>query len=326
MDSLTNGKTAGWGTYLGLIITCAFWGTSFAVAKIGLYQLSPVNLVILRFILASVMFGGMVLLLKRDAWRIDWKDIPLFIWLGFIGVAAYFVVQYYCLLYNTTVNTSLIIGTSPIITGFLAARFGGEQVSRRHFLGMGVAFAGLVFLVTKGDFNLDLWSALGANLLVLLNACMWSLFTLSGKRVLVKYDPFVVVAYLSIIGTMLMLPLAVIRTPLTEPTLVRQFGSITLLTWGTAAYLALTCSVIGYFFWYRGVQRLGAAKTAMFNYVNPLVALLTSLILFDEGINGFVLLGGALVLTGVYLTMKPQPERPGLPVGPAGGSPVDGNS
>ncbi|NPV27407.1 MAG: DMT family transporter [Firmicutes bacterium] len=304
-------KVSHLGTYLGLVLTSFFWGTSFAAAKIGMSELLPVNLVILRFILASLLFGVALIFLRRNVWRIELADLPRLVWLGFLGVSAYFVVQYYGLTHTTSVNTALIIGTSPIITGLLAARVGGERLVRQHYVGMLVAFVGLFLLITKGNFYLTHGeSVLKGDLLILFNAVMWSCFTLAGKRVVGKYDPFVVVAYLSLLGTLLLLPLAFISTPLTRVTFVQQLPTLSLATWGAAGYLALTCSVIGYFFWYRGVQRLGAAKTAMFTYLNPLVALVTSLILFDENITGLVLVGGALVLTGVYLTTRTRADEP----------------
>jgi len=45
------------GVYFGLLAGSLFWGTSFAAAKIGLRELSPLNLMIARFGLASVLFA-----------------------------------------------------------------------------------------------------------------------------------------------------------------------------------------------------------------------------------------------------------------------------
>ena len=69
----------------------------------------------------------------------------------------------------------------------------------------------------------------------------------------------------------------------------------------TFLYLAVFCTIIGYYGWYRGIRNIGAAKTYVFNYINPLVAAAVSHFIFNEKFSVYTAAGTALVLTGVFM-------------------------
>lgn len=98
--------------HLLLLTVTIFWGTSYAAAKIGMYELLPLNLAILRFAMAAVLFSFFLLVTKSSS-RINLQDIPQFFFLGFLSVTLYFYLQYTGLQYTTSTNAGLIMATSP---------------------------------------------------------------------------------------------------------------------------------------------------------------------------------------------------------------------
>ncbi|SFM18931.1 EamA-like transporter family protein [Pelosinus propionicus DSM 13327] len=52
--------------HLLLLTVPVFWGTSYVAAKIGMQDLLPLNLVIVRFIIASLLFSLILLLKKKE--------------------------------------------------------------------------------------------------------------------------------------------------------------------------------------------------------------------------------------------------------------------
>ncbi|MDR3560267.1 MAG: DMT family transporter [Negativicutes bacterium] len=290
--------------YSALLCVSFLWGTSFAAAKIGMHELAPLNLVTLRFIIASAVFAG-ILLFMRENNTIDRGDIPRFFLLGFLAITSYFYIQYTGLLYTTTIHAALIIATSPLCAALMGAVLGWERVSPIGAAGILVAFAGVSLIITNGQLvGIFQSQTLTGDFMLLINAIVWAGFTLYGKTILKKYRPFVAMAYIHIFGTVMLLPFAFIASPLTPLSLSAQLPAITWPTVVSALYLALLCSIYSYYVWYSGVEKIGAVRTAAFAYFNPLFAAVTGILLLHEAATALTAAGGVMVIAGVYLTNR----------------------
>lgn len=160
-------------------------------------------------------------------------------------------------------------------------------------------------VITKGNpLTLFASSSLMGDMLLLLNAIVWSCYTLYGKKMMLKYSPFTLVAYIHILGTLMLLPLVLIPNRLNSVTLWEQIPHITLSAAGSILYLAALCSVYGYYIWYKGITEIGAVRTASFYYVSPLFALLAGIWLVNEPLTYFDLIGGIMVVSGIYMINK----------------------
>jgi len=294
---------SGLGTvYLGLGTGSLFWGTSFAAAKIGLRQLSPLNLVMVRFGLASVLFA-VILGCGREKPRLALRDVPRFLVLGFLVISSYFYFQFLALSYTTTIVSALIIATSPIFTALFSHLLGREQLRTLAVAGIAIAFTGVVLIITNGRWaGLVQSSSWKGDGLLLLNAVVWSGFTIYGQTLLQAYRPFVAIAYVQMAGTLLLLPLAWFATPLAPEPLYVQLRHLTWPSFLGALYLAAPCSVFAYHVWYKGVEALGPVRTSVFTYLNPLFAIGAGIVILREPLKVFTLLGGAMVILGVYAT------------------------
>lgn len=295
--------------HLLLISVSFFWGTSFAAAKIGMAELHPLNLVILRFALASIIFG--LILLRRRERRLDLKDIPTFLILGFMGITSYFYIQFTGLQYTTTIHSALIIATSPIMVGIFSVVLHIEKISKSMVWGIALAFSGVALVISGGDIaGIFQAKTIKGDLMLLSNAVVWAGFTLYGKKILLKYSPLVAMAYIHIFGTLLLLPLAVVPGIFATETLAKQTMTLSWPTVIAALYLAVFCSVYSYYVWYTGVEKIGAVRTSVFGYLNPLFASLTGVLLLNEKVTALTILGGCLVMLGVYLTNQFKQTRP----------------
>ncbi|ABO50054.1 protein of unknown function DUF6, transmembrane [Desulforamulus reducens MI-1] len=297
------------GRYIHLLLLTVsfFWGTSFAAAKIGLQELHPLNLVILRFTIASVIFY--VLLQIRKERAIEVKDIPTFIILGFMGITSYFYIQFTGLQYTNTIHSALIIATSPIMVAIIGAALKIEKISRAMSCGIALSFIGVSLVISEGNWaGIFQSTTIKGDLMLLSNAIVWAGFTLYGKKILLKYSPFVAMAYIHIFGTLLLLPLLAVPDLLGTHSLMKQLAELSWPTVSAALYLALFCSVYAYFVWYAGVEKIGAIRTSVFAYFNPLFATLTGVLLLNEKISFITIFGGCMVMAGVYITNEFKPK------------------
>ncbi|MDU2066480.1 MAG: DMT family transporter [Sporomusaceae bacterium] len=295
-------KNKNLGIYLSLISVAFLWGTSFAISKIGLYELTPLNLAGLRFFVAAILFG-LILLIKKA--KIHKKDIPQLIVMGFMAITSYFYIQYTGLLYTTSINASLLLATSPVWTTIASGILQQEQINRNTVGGILVAFFGVSLVISKGNFlTLFASETILGDVLMLLNATVWAIFTLYGKRIMTKYSPFTAVAYITIFGAIMLLPVVCIPNPLNPISLFDQVANISMQTVGALLYLAVFCSVYAYYSWYHGIEIIGAVRTASFYYTSPLFALAAGVWLLKETISPLVVFGGIAVIAGVYITNK----------------------
>lgn len=281
--------------YASLFSVVFFWGTSWAASKIGLREISPIHLATLRFILASCLFYILLKIFYKD-YTIEKKDKPLMWFLGILGVSFYFYIQYTGLKHTTTVNSSIIMATSPIFTMILSTKFfHQEELSPNKIFGAILAFIG-IFLVFSGGKGISFSSStLLGDLLLLLNSICWALFSVLGKQLVDKYEPFVVIAHIYIYATITMLP--VILTSGFANAVRRASFS----TWVAVLYLAFFCSVYAFYMWYKGIKIIGAVRTSMFNYINPVVAVIIGILFLKETWTFYTLFGGILVFIGVYV-------------------------
>lgn len=295
--------------YLLLLSVSFFWGTSFAAAKIAIAELEPLNLVILRFTIASIIFAAM-LIFKGQATRLERIDVPRFFVLGFLAITSYFYIQFTGLRYTTTINAALIIATSPIWALLFSTLLGWERMTLKGTVGIFIAFTGVAGIITNGQFDMFFASTtLTGDLMLLTNAIVWAGFTVYGRSILQKYSPFVAMAYIHIFGTLMLVPFAFFPGLFSPVSLITQLKAISLTTITAATYLALLCSVYSYHIWYTGVNVIGAVRTAAFAYFNPLFAILAGTWLLGESMTTYTFAGGLMIIGGVYLTNKANARK-----------------
>ena len=292
-----------WLFYFGLLMISFFWGTSFAGVKIGLTYVSQVELVLTRLLIAASLFA-LILFVLRDKIdvRIKREDYGLLSWLAFIGVASYYPIQTLGVNMTITIHTALIMATSPILTAIMSVFMNNERMGKYTVVGILIAFTGVSMIIMSGD-N----SAAAANpnmiygdLILLVNSFTWAYFTIKGSDLMKKYLPFVSMAYIFIVGTLMIIPFAVLYSIFCEPVNVLKAFTSGYELIGIFLYLGALCSVYSYFFWYKAVKEIGPVKTSVFMYLNPLFAALVGITVLGEHVNMSSALGGILVLIGVY--------------------------
>ncbi len=288
---------------LSLVI---FWGSSFVVVKIVLLEgLTPVAIATFRFLVAGALFLA-ALLFKRVRRRsysllFEKKDALVFVVLSLIGVTIFFIVQYMGIeLAGASVAAILVCFLSPILIAILSAWLFGERLVRKQVLGIVVAGIGTLVVITGG--TMDLRSSNSTffvgSLVLLLTPLLWAVYTLGGKKVMEKYSPFFVVAYVNILGGLFLVPFSLVENSL------HSILSLSLNAWAAILYLAFTCSFVGYFIWFYVMNRVKAAVTSSFLFVEPLVTVSFAAVFVGENITPFILAGGFLIFFGVFFVTR----------------------
>ncbi len=292
-----------------MVTLIVLWGSSFVVVKMVLREgLTPISIATFRFLVAGGLFLVWLLVKKRRSPKyglIGKGDAPRFLLLALTGVTFFFSAQYTGIqMAGASIAAILVCLLSPVLIATLSALVLKELLTKRQILGIGLAAFGTFLVVTASGLGFSTNGSffLGA-LILLLTPILWATYTLLGKRMMQKYDPILAVAYVTMLGGVCLVPFSV-----AEGSLYRIFnlsiqGCLAIL------FLALACSLLGYYIWFRVLNEAGAAVTSSFLFAEPLVTVLLAWVFVDEELSWLVVSGGILIFLGVYLvTMKQKAE------------------
>jgi len=285
--------------YLFLAVTILIWGNSFVIVDIAISDGAiPTVIAMGRWIVASAIFG--LFLLWKKPKGLDKADVRIFLILAFIGVGVYYIFQYYGVkLAGPAISAILVTLLCPIMIFLMSYLRLGERISAAQKLGLGVSAVGSYFVITDGTVEfLSNWEALLGGLFGVICAIFWAVYTVEGKKLVRKYDPFVSTAYIALMGTLMLTPLAAIDAGFNQPMVFPLSFFIAIL------YLGVLCTVVGYVFWFRALTGLSASSTGATLYFEPLVTVIFAWLILGEGIGWIAALGGVLVMVGVVLVSR----------------------
>jgi drug/metabolite transporter (DMT)-like permease len=283
---------------LKAFLTILFWGASFIATKIALRDAHLATIILLRFAL-GVAILWFAIWRGRMFPRIGKRDLVYLAILGFIAVPFHQAIQAAGLLYTTATSMGWIIALIPIFTALLAWLFLGEPMTVLKVIGSAIAFCGAVFVVTRGALSLDTFrlpSTIG-DALAVASALNWAIFQVASKPILRRLEPTPAMAYLMLIGGILIVPFASLQ-------MLSDLPRLTLDGWVAILFLGIFCSGVGYLVWYDALSKVDASQLSSLSYIQPLITVIVAAIFLGESITPAVLLGGAVILFGVYLVNR----------------------
>ncbi|MDX2151498.1 MAG: DMT family transporter [Bryobacteraceae bacterium] len=280
----------------GLIALMVFvWALNFIVGKYALRDFDPLSLACLRTTLAGVLILPLYLAKTRGRKR-SWGrgDLPALIMLGVFGVALNQIFFVFGLNRTSVAHAAIVIGLTPIIVLSLAALRGLEKFTLRKVLGMAVAVAGVAALQKNGGSG----ATFTGDMLILLAAVAFSVFTVFGKESTSVHGSVTVNTFAYVGGSLLLAPLTYVSAR------GFLFEQVTAAGWLSLLYMAVFPSVVAYLIYYWALAWIPASRLSAFSYLQPLLATLMAIPLLGEQVTLSLMIGGALVLAGVWLTER----------------------
>lgn len=291
-----------------MLCLITFWGSSFVVVKATLGEgLTPIAIATFRFLVAGGLFVAALVLIKSRnpsyTVLVGGRDFLRLLLLALSGVTFFFAVQYTGIqLAGASIAAILVCLLSPILISVFSARMFKEHLMKKNILGIGIAAAGTFTVITSGTLSIQEANSnfLLGSVILLFTPLMWAAYTLMGKKIMEKYDPFLVVAYVSILGGVCLVPFSLAENSF------HQVLAMNINEWSAILYLAFTCSLLGYFIWFHVMTQVKAAVTSSFMFAEPLITVVFATIFVpeNEGINPLTVAGGLLIFVGVYLVTK----------------------
>ena len=292
--------------YVKLLLTDILWAGTFIAGRIlgtgG--RADPASAAFLRFFFASVI---MIILVKMTEKRLPMLNIrqwgAMFL-LGLTGVFLYHILFLTGLKTVEAANASVLIATSPVFISLLSAYVFKENITPAKFTGIIISVFGAIYVTTKGDFNYFFINGISYGQIFIIGCLIcWVLYSIIGKILLDGLSPIVTVAYSSVIGSVLLLFVALYKGIFTEMKLYVADD------WLSILYLAVFGTVVGYIWFLEALNKIGPQRTSLFFNFIPIFTIIQSYFILGEPITHSLVVGTPMVIFGVYITNKTKPQK-----------------
>jgi drug/metabolite transporter (DMT)-like permease len=286
-----------WG-FLSLLIGQFFANSVVPIGtKIAAPFTGPIIFVFFRFLVGTLVLLIIFLCTKRQKIsRKQWKDFAILGFLLMINVLFFTI----AINYTTVIMSTLNFAMTPVLVGIGGHYFLGEKFTRQKIIGLLVSFVGLLFLVNQSfaGHEQNVFGQPLGNLLLIIPLIGYSLYILYSRKVLYTNEQLpILTTFLTFAFVTFFLVLVLL--------LGLSFGQVTIKpfpsegVWGIL--IVAIGSVIQYLFLQIGIKKTDAFTASLFQYTGPFIAGAIAIPLLHEAINIQLLLGGFLILVGVFI-------------------------
>jgi drug/metabolite transporter (DMT)-like permease len=278
-----------------LLLAVLFLGTNPVAVKVAVVEFPPLPFVTIRFTLAGLLLLALVALLEPRDGRPGRRDLLSLAGVGLVGVGANNVAFTLGVSMTTASETALIYAAVPIWGILLGLALGLERPTPWGILGVCLAFSGVAVVVYGG---LTGSTSLLGNLLVVVATVCWGSYAVLSLPLLRRFSPLVVASYTMLFGGLGALPLAL------PGFFDAGWAAASGRAWEALAYSTLLVAAFGFWAWQRGVSQVGANRVLIYQYLITLVGVTAGVLLLGESLTANKVLGGAVILLGVYLARR----------------------
>lgn len=285
--------------HLALTLSGLLFGANYWIAK-GLMPLymQPMQIIFVRGAMALVLFW-LVSLLFKDSTIPERKDHRILALCGLTGIALNQALFFTGLSLTSPVDTALIHSGSPVIVLLFSIWLAGEKTGKSKITGMALGATGAVLLVFQGNFNEDGKNQLLGNVLIFMNIVSYSLYLVMMKPLMQKYSVITIMKWVFLYGFLFVLPFSL-------PSFIGMTtNNFTPFAWFSIIYIVVGTTFITYFLTSYSLRTVSAGVAGYYIYMQPVIAALIGILLFNENLTPSKIMAAILVFTGVFLVNRP---------------------
>ena len=283
-------------TEVSLILAAVFWGTNYAATKFAAFSLPPISIVAIRFALGGILMYGVLNILESGE-RPTRNALLYMAGLGCLGVITAQTCFTFGVSMTTASNTGLIFATAPVWGLGLGTLLGFEKPTWRGIVGVCLSILGVGAVFWEGITAAGGRSLMG-DLLVLVSAMGVGCYTVLSMPLLKRYSALTVATYPILFGAPL---IVLISVPFFTSL---NWGEVGVGTWGAVAFSAVFATAFAFSAWQTGISRIGANRVLVYQYLITITGVASGIIFFGEMLGIEKIVGGAIILLGVYLARR----------------------
>ena len=283
-----------------LVLANVCWAGTYAIGKIALTEIPPIELNVIRFIMASLLLAPVLIHYRKQIPR-DRRMLFVLLQLTLLGFVLNKALEYIGLALSTASDVALLIATESIFTGLLSWTFLHERVTRSGVAALVIGLLGVYLIVERGLTpnlgNGDTTRIIG-DLLVILSLLLEAAYTVRGKTTLTTLPPLLFTA-LTITGSLFFwIPAGVVA--------VARDGlpHVTAGGWLSAFYLAAITTVLSYWLWFRGLSVVDASAAAPILFIQPLLGAALAILILHDALTLATVAGAVCIIASLLLVLR----------------------
>jgi drug/metabolite transporter (DMT)-like permease len=271
------------------------WGVNFAFVKYVLDALGVGPFLFIRFLSMPLLTAALLLLVFRRQVAKTWpkrEDWPRFVACALIGHTLHIGIVFWGISLSTAFSSAVVLTSQPLFTLLILLVVGGERLRASQVAGTLLAFAGIaVFLSDK--FSRGVMHAGLGDLVLLVAAACFSLYTVLARPLVARYGPLIVLSYTLFLGAP---PLLLLSAP---SFFSAELGRLTPMVWVGLFWSIALSSVLGWLVWAWVNHVRGIVRSAPLLYLPPPIAGLVAWLTLGEQFTLLKIAGAAVTMAGV---------------------------
>ncbi len=281
---------------LGVLATVVIWSANFVVVKAAIGELGPLTFTGSRYVVASLTLLA-VLRIRQGRLLPPTGQLGTLLVLGMVGFGAYQVLWTMGLTSISAGDSALLVAASPVVVAVLAGAVGMDRLTPPKASGAVLAFAGVAIVVAAGQ-QLTLGASLPGDALTLGAAALWAVYAVGGTRILRRVDPLQATTWTVVGGALVLVPLGVIEGVARPPAGVTPWMLVAILYSGSLA------AGIANVFVFNAIRFIGPTRATAMQLLVPAGAVVLGAMFLQEPVGVGQVVGGIVVVAGVWLTRR----------------------
>lgn len=289
--------------HLSMFSACAFWGLMAPVGKDAMtHGLDGISMVTFRVCGAAVLFWLTSLFTKRE--HVSRRDLMLFPFAGLFGLVCNQCCYTIGLSITSPINASIVTTSMPIFAMLLAALILKEPITGKKALGvlMGCSGALILILSSASAVSAKVGDIRG-DLLCLFAQFSFALYLSLFSPLVKRYTVFTVNKWMFTWAAVLILPFSWRHVE------AISWAAVPVSTWWETAYVVVIATYVCYILTMIGQHTLRPTVVSIYNYVQPLVSVIVSVVSGLATFRWTHALAVVLVFSGVSLVTKSKSRR-----------------
>lgn len=284
--------------HISMFLACAFWGLMAPLGKDAMTNgIDGIHMVSFRVAGGALLFWLASLLAKRE--HVPVKDILHFAAAGFFGIVTNQCLYTYGLSVTSPINASIVTTSMPIFAMILAAIILKEPITGKKATGVLMGCSGaLILIMTSAAAASDKVGDIRGDLLCLGAQFSFAFYLSLFNPLIKRYSVFTTNKWMFLWATIFILPFSASHFSIINWTAVPE------KTWWEVAYVVVFGTFVAYIFTMIGQRTLRPTVVSVYNYVQPIVSVVVSIMTGLAILQWSQALAIALVFSGVWLVTK----------------------
>lgn len=277
---------------------CAFWGMMAPLGKDAMtHGLTGIDMVTFRVCGAALLFWITSFFTKKE--HVPKKDIAMFALAGLFGLVFNQCCYTIGLSITSPINASIVTTSMPIFAMILAALILKEPITGKKATGVMLGFSGaLILVLTSASATSAKVGDIRGDLLCLFAQFSFALYLSLFRPLIQRYSLFTVNKWMFTFAVAIIAPFTASHAAAID------FAAVPASTWWETIFVVVMGTYASYILTMIGQKTLRPTVVSIYNYVQPIVSVIISVIIGVGTLQPAHLAAIALVFSGVWLVTK----------------------